>query len=106
MFAIVISLGGMMLSGLLQAQQITIPLCPLGQNAAWHDCIGFMTFPDGEKYIGGFRNGSRHGRGTNSFASGEQYEGDYSDGMANGQGKYTWPDGREYIGAFQNGLPD
>ena len=95
MVPIVMSLGGVMLSGLVVAQEITLPLCPISQITTWNDCIGVMTLPDGEKYIGGFRHGKLHGRGTNTFASGEQYDGDYKDGMANGHGKYTWPNGKE-----------
>ena len=94
MVTVVMFLGGIILSGWVVAQQITIPLCPINQVIVWHECIGVMTFPDGEKYIGGFRNGNRHGRGTNTFASGEQYDGDYVDDIAAGKGKYTWPDGK------------
>lgn len=69
MVAIVISLCGLILSALVEAQQIILQLCPINQVIVWHECIGGMTFPDGEKYIGGFHNVNRHGRGTNNFAS-------------------------------------
>ena len=49
------------------------------------DCVngqGAYTFPDGQKYVGEFRNS-----------------------LKNGQGTYTFPDGQKYVGEWKNDSP-
>ena len=77
MAAIVISFFGLILSRLVEQQQIILQLCPINRVIVWHDCIGVMTFP--KKYIGSFRLINRNGSGTNNFASCEHYDGDFKD---------------------------
>ncbi len=45
----------------------------------------FLIFPMGGKYVGGWKNGLRNGKGTTTYSSGTKYEGDWKDGgMWNG----------------------
>ena len=38
------------------------------------------TFPDGEKYVGEFKDGTRDGQGTLTYADGRKYVGEFKDG--------------------------
>ena len=87
MVTVVMSLGGVILSGWVVAQQITLPLCPINQVIVWHECIGVMTFPDGEKYIGGVCNGNPHWGGTTTICSGWQKAGGHVGNISPGKGE-------------------
>ncbi len=54
----------------------------------------------GSKYVGGFRNGKPHGKGTYTYKSGNSYTGDWRDDNKHGKGAYTWADGSVYKGEF------
>ena len=45
-----------------------------------------------------------HGKGVITYSNGEKYVGEFKDGMLNGQGTYTYPDGEKYVGEFKDGL--
>ena len=45
-----------------------------------------MTYPDGSKYIGGWKDEKRHGQGTYTFSDGEKYIGEFKDGNRHGRG--------------------
>jgi V8-like Glu-specific endopeptidase len=68
--------------------------CVNGQGAA--------TWSDGEKYVGGFKDGNRNGQGTQTLANGEKYVGEWKDGKFHGHGTQTYPDGRRYVGEFKD----
>lgn len=78
---------------------------------AYGDCIkgncidgqGTLTWANGDKYVGIFKDGSRTGQGTWTGADGNKYTGEFKDGKFNGQGTYTWPNGNKYEGEFKNG---
>jgi hypothetical protein len=60
---------------LTAAAQSALPPCPTDVSVRWHQCFG--TFSDkGEKYVGEFRNGLRHGRGAYTFANGVRFVGE------------------------------
>ena len=81
--------------------------CPGAYTAAaWTNCIGTHTFPNGRTYAGEFRDGKRNGHGSMVFPNGERYEGAYRDGNRNGRGTLTLPNGEKYIGDFRNGRYD
>jgi len=92
------------------------------------DCVngvGTMTWSDGTKYTGGFKNskldgqgtltdangryvgefkeGNFNGQGTWTFVAGNRYVGGFKDGVFNGQGNWTLADGNRYVGAFKDG---
>jgi len=63
---------------------------------------GIETFPNGEKYVGEFKDGKFHGQGTFNHPD-FKFEGEYKDGLPNGQGTYSYPDGRKKLGEFREG---
>jgi len=58
---------------------------------------GTYIYPNGEKYVGDWKNGKYHGHGTYSWSNGNKYVGEWKGGNLNGQGTYTFPDGRKYV---------
>ena len=68
-----------------------------GQN------IVTRNYPNGDVYVGEFRDGLRNGRGTYTHANGAVYVGEFRDGYLNGQGTLTFPDGDVYVGEFRDG---
>ena len=61
------------------------------------------TLADGDKYVGEFRDGKRHGQGIYTYANGDKYVGEYRDGKKHGQGIYTFADGDKYVGEWRYG---
>ena len=55
----------------------------------------------GEKYVGEFKNGKRHGQGTYTWADGEKYVGEWKDGKYHGQGNMTYFNGSKYVGEWK-----
>ena len=60
-----------------------------------------MTFPDGRKYVGEWKNGKKNGHGTFTFPSGFRYVGEYKVGKMWNVKKYN-KDGK-YVGEYKNG---
>ena len=57
-----------------------------------------------EMYIGEYKDGLRHGKGTLYYLNGDiKYEGDFVNDKFEGNGKYILEDGEYYIGQFKNG---
>ena len=52
-----------------------------------------ILIPYGNKYVGEFKDGGKHGQGTMTTSDGRKYVGEFKDGLPNGQGTITWPDG-------------
>ncbi|MDB4089815.1 hypothetical protein N9540_00945 [Gammaproteobacteria bacterium] len=44
-----------------------------------------MTYPDGENYVGEFKDGKRHGQGTYTYANGEVVKGLWENGKFKGK---------------------
>lgn len=86
----------------LTSTAYALPNCPSDQSARWHNCFGAVTFNDGEKYVGEWKDNKRQGQGTNTYANGEKYVGGWKDGKQHGQGTYIYPDGTKEIGYFMN----
>ena len=61
-----------------------------------------ITFPDGKKYVGRYKNGKKHGQGTLTWPS-KKYVGEWKDNKRHGQGTLTWPDGTKYVGEHEDG---
>ena len=62
-----------------------LPDCPSDNSVRWNNCFGNENFPDGDKYVGEFKDDKFHGQGT-----------------------FTSPDGRRLVGYFRNNeyIPD
>ena len=64
---------------------------------------GTYEFVSGDKYIGDFKDGKRHGKGTYEFVSGNKYIGDIRDGKRHGKGTFLWAQGDKYTGDYKDG---
>ena len=56
----------------------------------------------GDKYVGEFKDGVKHGQGTLTYANGDKYVGEFKNDMRHGQGTYTFADGRAISGRWEN----
>ena len=78
-----------------------LPQC---SNSYWrHNCEDTVTGTNGQKYVGAWKDNSRHGQGTYTYASGNKYVGAYKDHKYHGQGTYTYVDGRIEEGIWKEG---
>ena len=58
------------------------------------------------RYVGDFKDGMRHGRGTFFYATGASYRGDWRNNLKQGDGTFVYEDGTVYTGSFeQDRLP-
>ena len=57
--------------------QSRLPQCPGDTKVVWTDCFGTYTFPDGQKYVGEWRDNQRHGRGAETFPDGRKDVGEF-----------------------------
>ena len=64
---------------------------------------GIYTWPNGEEYIGNFKNGKQDGNGSFTWINGEKYVGEWKKDKQHGKGSFTWPNGEKYVGDFKNG---
>ena len=65
-----------------------------------------LTFPNGDKYVGEFKDDKPNGKGTYTWSDGRKYEGEFEDGKQNGQGTYTFLNGDKYEGEWKEGEQD
>jgi hypothetical protein len=90
----------------------SLPECP--STGVKHNCWGSATSIDGEKYVGEFRSGKQHGKGTQTApATGLKFEGNFNEGqfisgvVVSLPGSNSAKQGLERIeGRFANGQPD
>ena len=64
---------------------------------------GTFNLPNGDQYIGEWKDHKRHGQGTYNYLDGNQYIGEWKDNTKHGKGTYTWSDGSQYIGEWKDG---
>ena len=65
--------------------------------------FGSLTYSNGGKYVGGFKDGKRHGLGSFVFANGDYFRGYYVNGRRQGYGVYEFTSGERYEGYFHAG---
>lgn len=53
------------------------------------------------RYVGYWRKGLRHGKGTFYYSNGSKYEGDWAENFKHGSGTFTFEDGTTYEGPFE-----
>ena len=83
-----------------------LPQCPADTSVPWNNCEGALTMPNGDKYVGEFRDGKPNGQGVITWTNGSKYVGGISDGKMNGKGTLTWADGTISVGEFRDGRPN
>jgi len=82
---------------------INLPSCPGSYDKnTWTNCAGTYTYADGSKYVGGYKDGKRHGQGTYTFADGSKYVGEFKSHKYNGQGTLTIVSGEKYVGEWKD----
>ena len=64
--------------------------------------IKTLIWPDGTRYVGGFENGKRTGRGTIFWQEGSRFIGYFENDMRNGPGTMILSDGTVYRGYFKD----
>tara|TARA_Y100000294_G_scaffold78568_1_gene73906 strand:+ start:40 stop:798 length:759 start_codon:yes stop_codon:yes gene_type:complete len=83
-----------------------LPKCKGTNRIKWHNCLGTLTFADGDKYVGEFKDGRGHGQGTFTWSSGkfagDKYVGEYKDDKRHGLGTYTYANGDKYVGGWKD----
>ena len=83
-----------------------LPDCP--SSGYFDNCYGSWAYDNGDKYVGEYKDGQKHGQGTVTFASGNKYTGDWKEDMRNGLGTNTWANGSSDTGYWinDNFVPD
>ncbi len=65
---------------------------------------GTGTLPNGDKYVGEWKDGKVSGEGTLTFPNKASYKGHLLDGTFHGKGTLILPNGHDaYVGEFENG---
>ena len=59
-----------------------------------------MSWADGSRYEGAFRDDDANGYGVFYYASGDRYDGNFLDGQFHGAGTNYWSDGSSWEGPF------
>ena len=80
-----------------------LPQCPSDTKVTWSNCVGTYTWPNGDKYVGEYRDDKKTGQGTYTYADGNKYVGEYRDDKQTGQGTFTWNNGDKYVGEYRDG---
>ena len=66
--------------------------------------IGTMTYFNGTKYVGEWKDGKRHGYGTFTLPDGGKYVGEFKYDQLDGQGSYTFSFGGVKEGLWKNSV--
>jgi len=74
-----------------EAPQSKLKKCP--SDGAKNNCFGTVTYSNGEKYDGEWKDNKKHGQGAHTWPNGDKYVGEYKDGVPFGQGTYTHSNG-------------
>ena len=74
------------------------PSSDYNETLTWTNCFGTLTYRDGTKYFGEWKDGYKHGQGTHYYLADNKHKGDknvgeYKDNKKHGQGTYTFADG-------------
>lgn len=65
-----------------------------------------MSYSNGNKYIGEWKNGKKSGQGVMIYENGDLYDGGWKQGKRNGQGTLTLKNGDiSHKGEWKDGMP-
>jgi hypothetical protein len=64
---------------------------------------GKMTWKNGNKYQGDWKDNLQHGRGLMTYWDGSRYNGEWRMGQRHGEGEMNWIDGERYGGTYYKG---
>ena len=73
-------------------------LSQCGDPSYRHNCVDSIKANNGDKYVGMFKKGKRHGHGEFTSPTGNRYVGKFENTQRHGRGTYTYPDGVRYVG--------
>jgi hypothetical protein len=82
---------------------LQLPKCEGSDTSQWINCKGTHRYNNGDKYVGEFKDGLKHGQGTYLRVNGDKYVGEWRYEKPNGQGIYTYTDGAKYVGGWKDG---
>ena len=66
---------------------------------------GVVAYANGDKFEAEWKDDKRNGTGVVTYANGDKFEGEYKDDKRNGRGVITFANGDKFEGEFM-GLPD
>ena len=64
---------------------------------SWNNCQATITYSNGNKYVGEFKEGLYHGQGTYTYSNGNKYVGEFKEGDFNGQGTFEFDNGNKNL---------
>jgi hypothetical protein len=67
-----------------------LPDCVGDRYGTWNNCFGTYTWPDGNKYVGEWKDGDFNGQGARTYPNGDKYVGGFKDNKKNGRGTFTF----------------
>jgi len=86
------------------SQTSKLPACSASQALKGKNCFAGLKLPNGDVYLGEWRDGRKNGQGTYTYKSnGQKYEGEWIDDKASGLGTFTYSDGIKYVGEWKDG---
>ena len=91
------------LSLLLCNKAFSLPKCHGEDVSKWTMCEGIKTTSKGSKYVGEFKDGKYHGKGTITNAAGDKYIGGWNNGKFFGEGTLTRSNGNKKSGIWKDG---
>ena len=65
---------------LSSAEGWSLPACEGSNDLTWTSCFGTETLPDGTQYVGEYRDGKPHGKGTLTASDGRAKKGMWRNG--------------------------
>ena len=81
--------------------QTSLPGCRDADTSQWTNCFGSIEAKNGNKYVGGLRNGIPHGSGVLNFANGNRHVGWFKDGQRDGRATVNFANGNKFIGEYK-----
>jgi len=104
--------GGDELSGdqidgaLASAENLIVSEVDADMGQSRKGVISVVTFPNGDRYEGGFNKGLFSGWGVYYYHNGDRYDGEFSHDMKSGRGTFKFGNGDKYIGKFKDDMMD